>query len=211
MHRPGIEPGPPAWQASILPLNHRCLCNQVSSVKPDLRLRQACRLPPSSRAKTLGKQQSLSAVALSPVCVGQIAKDGLNELECRKFLTRTEVPNMVVDFFYADRRVGGLLVLHTDRLLEAPFQGRQQRPCFLERACVPWDRRMPRLALSYFACARGHTVCSRVGSMGLNHKAKTKNAHCSLQPTEIDENRWPCPQESNIIIRPNRLTKEKYP
>ena len=25
MHRPGIEPGPPAWQASILPLNQRCL------------------------------------------------------------------------------------------------------------------------------------------------------------------------------------------
>ena len=25
MHRPGIEPGPPTWQASILPLNHRCL------------------------------------------------------------------------------------------------------------------------------------------------------------------------------------------
>ena len=25
VHRPGIEPGPPAWQASILPLNHRCL------------------------------------------------------------------------------------------------------------------------------------------------------------------------------------------
>nr|GBL91479.1 hypothetical protein AVEN_254824-1 [Araneus ventricosus] len=24
VHRPGIEPGPPAWQASILPLNHRC-------------------------------------------------------------------------------------------------------------------------------------------------------------------------------------------
>ena len=24
MHRPGIEPGPPAWQASILPLNQRC-------------------------------------------------------------------------------------------------------------------------------------------------------------------------------------------
>uniref|UniRef100_A0A5K3G8C2 Uncharacterized protein n=1 Tax=Mesocestoides corti TaxID=53468 RepID=A0A5K3G8C2_MESCO len=23
MRRPGIEPGPPAWQASILPLNHR--------------------------------------------------------------------------------------------------------------------------------------------------------------------------------------------
>ena len=25
LHRPGIEPGPPAWQASILPLNQRCL------------------------------------------------------------------------------------------------------------------------------------------------------------------------------------------
>ena len=25
LHRPGIEPGPPTWQASILPLNHRCL------------------------------------------------------------------------------------------------------------------------------------------------------------------------------------------
>ena len=24
MQRPGIEPGPPAWQASILPLNQRC-------------------------------------------------------------------------------------------------------------------------------------------------------------------------------------------
>ena len=25
LHRPGIEPGSPAWQASILPLDHRCL------------------------------------------------------------------------------------------------------------------------------------------------------------------------------------------
>ena len=25
MHRPGIEPGPPAWQAEILPLDQRCL------------------------------------------------------------------------------------------------------------------------------------------------------------------------------------------
>ena len=24
VHRPGIEPGSPAWQARILPLNHRC-------------------------------------------------------------------------------------------------------------------------------------------------------------------------------------------
>ena len=27
MHRPGIEPGSPAWQASILPLDHRCFCS----------------------------------------------------------------------------------------------------------------------------------------------------------------------------------------
>ena len=42
----------------------------------------------------------------------RVAKDGLNDLdiECRKFLARiTGVPNTaVVDFFYADRRVGGL-------------------------------------------------------------------------------------------------------
>ena len=25
LHWPGIEPVPPAWQAKILPLNHRCL------------------------------------------------------------------------------------------------------------------------------------------------------------------------------------------
>ena len=26
LHWPGIEPGPPAWQARILPLNHQCMC-----------------------------------------------------------------------------------------------------------------------------------------------------------------------------------------
>ena len=30
LHRPGIEPGPPAWQASILPLNQRCLAGTKS-------------------------------------------------------------------------------------------------------------------------------------------------------------------------------------
>ena len=29
MQRPGIEPGPPAWQARILPLNQRCLMSTV--------------------------------------------------------------------------------------------------------------------------------------------------------------------------------------
>jgi hypothetical protein len=29
LHRPGIEPGPPAWQASILPLNQRCLIDML--------------------------------------------------------------------------------------------------------------------------------------------------------------------------------------
>ena len=31
MHWPGIEPGPPAWQARILPLNHQCLHVQCST------------------------------------------------------------------------------------------------------------------------------------------------------------------------------------
>ena len=34
MHRPGIEPGPPAWQASILPLNQRCLRIRVAELNP---------------------------------------------------------------------------------------------------------------------------------------------------------------------------------
>ena len=37
LHRPGIEPGPPAWQASILPLNQRCLYVSVVQ-KSDLLL-----------------------------------------------------------------------------------------------------------------------------------------------------------------------------
>ena len=31
MHRPGIEPGPTAWQAAILPLNQRCLMGALRS------------------------------------------------------------------------------------------------------------------------------------------------------------------------------------
>ena len=31
MHWPGIEPGPPAWQARILPLNHQCFHVQCST------------------------------------------------------------------------------------------------------------------------------------------------------------------------------------
>ena len=29
MHWPGIEPGPPTWQARILPLNHQCYINRI--------------------------------------------------------------------------------------------------------------------------------------------------------------------------------------
>ena len=32
LHWPGIEPGPPAWQARILPLNHQCLHATVCTV-----------------------------------------------------------------------------------------------------------------------------------------------------------------------------------
>lgn len=31
LHRPGIEPGSPAWQASILPLNYRCTSSKSST------------------------------------------------------------------------------------------------------------------------------------------------------------------------------------
>ncbi|KAK6746117.1 hypothetical protein RB195_012307 [Necator americanus] len=33
LHRPGIEPGPPAWQASILPLNHRCVSKMSTALQ----------------------------------------------------------------------------------------------------------------------------------------------------------------------------------
>ena len=32
MHWPGIEPGPPAWQARILPLNHQCSSNCITDL-----------------------------------------------------------------------------------------------------------------------------------------------------------------------------------
>ena len=35
LHRPGIEPGPPAWQASILPLNQRCFDESIAVVTPE--------------------------------------------------------------------------------------------------------------------------------------------------------------------------------
>ena len=35
LHWPGIEPGPPAWQARILPLNHQCSsCQQLCEHLP---------------------------------------------------------------------------------------------------------------------------------------------------------------------------------
>ena len=37
LQRPGIEPGPPAWQARILPLNQRCLC--LPTQKPSLHIK----------------------------------------------------------------------------------------------------------------------------------------------------------------------------
>ena len=33
MHWPGIEPGPPAWQARILPLNHQCYYEELLAVE----------------------------------------------------------------------------------------------------------------------------------------------------------------------------------
>ena len=31
LHWPGIEPGPPAWQARILPMNHQCINSQTGN------------------------------------------------------------------------------------------------------------------------------------------------------------------------------------
>ena len=41
LHRPGIEPGPPAWQASILPLNQRCFLTSVDKSQNSENLRKA--------------------------------------------------------------------------------------------------------------------------------------------------------------------------
>ena len=45
LHRRGIEPGPPAWQASILPLNQRCTvyhcANRTSSPSDQVTLRSS--------------------------------------------------------------------------------------------------------------------------------------------------------------------------
>ena len=41
LHRPGIEPGPPAWQASILPLNQRCFLTSVDKSKIFTNVRKA--------------------------------------------------------------------------------------------------------------------------------------------------------------------------
>ena len=38
VHRPGIEPGSPAWQARILPLNHRCFI-KVAEYVVNIRIR----------------------------------------------------------------------------------------------------------------------------------------------------------------------------
>ena len=34
LHWPGIEPGPPAWQARILPLNHQCSVDNKADKLP---------------------------------------------------------------------------------------------------------------------------------------------------------------------------------
>ena len=42
MHWPGIEPGPPAWQARILPLNHQCFVyNHLHNVRCFIRVVQS--------------------------------------------------------------------------------------------------------------------------------------------------------------------------
>ena len=54
MQRPGIEPGPPAWQARILPLNQRCLNPKVSFNEVVISLRNLLRI--------MAKQSFVSAM-----------------------------------------------------------------------------------------------------------------------------------------------------
>ena len=78
LHWPGIEPGPPAWQARILPLNHQCFAVELEperqhdtnlleiSTRSSRRRRQTkCSLPGRLKAKWMlvTKQQEPHARA----------------------------------------------------------------------------------------------------------------------------------------------------
>ena len=60
VHRPGIEPGPPAWQASILPLNQRCFDDTEVRQRDNnsTRTPSKCQAGPGSSHPPLGKCQT---------------------------------------------------------------------------------------------------------------------------------------------------------
>ena len=57
MHRPGIEPGPPAWQASILPLNQRCYLKLQANVEEGLE--PACKGGEKKISQSVGFEPTL--------------------------------------------------------------------------------------------------------------------------------------------------------
>ena len=74
MHRPGIEPGPPAWQASILPLNQRCssslmLCSSTAVVAEWLRRLTRNQFPSGSVGSNPTDRESFFQSQLIPIIV----------------------------------------------------------------------------------------------------------------------------------------------
>ena len=57
VHRPGIEPGPPAWQASILPLNQRCYLKLWVNVEEGLE--PACERGEKKISQSVGFEPTL--------------------------------------------------------------------------------------------------------------------------------------------------------
>ena len=59
LHRPGIEPGPPAWQASILPLNQRCTYLKGPNFAKIFLLVRKCLIPKKMFSQSVGFEPTL--------------------------------------------------------------------------------------------------------------------------------------------------------
>ena len=77
VHRPGNEPGPPSWQATILPVNHRCNFFTASDVAPQMKEQKVVAIhripeqppppPPSFTAADMDKIRKLVLANPEPV------------------------------------------------------------------------------------------------------------------------------------------------
>ena len=81
LHWPGIEPGPPAWQARILPLNHQCSHALRSSSAPTLERVSLCSvkrlrtvLPRDEKERVKGNLLKTQSAHLNPQTDGVNSK-----------------------------------------------------------------------------------------------------------------------------------------